>query len=156
MASVRFYALGVRHLFREKPRLVRWLTSIAHAHGQPIRNLSFVLMSDEALLEYNKRYLGHDHFTDVITFDANDGDGIKGDVLISLTRVRENAEALSMPTQEELRRVMSHGLLHLLGHGDKTVAQSKSMRSMEDACLSSYRERNGRAIRMALRKSVHR
>ncbi|MBK9175337.1 MAG: rRNA maturation RNase YbeY [Flavobacteriales bacterium] len=138
MAAIRFCAHGVSHAFREKARLERWLCEVARSRGHDLGELSFILMSDEELLRYNTRYLGHRYFTDVITFDAEDRDAVGGDVLISLDRVRDNARSLGRPVQEELRRVMVHGLLHLLGYRDRTVADKMAMRRIEDECLLAY------------------
>jgi len=96
------------------------------------------LLTDKALLEYNQRYLDHDEFTDVITFDGQTGTGVSGDVLMSYDRIRENATSFGVSVQNELRRVMVHGLLHLLGHGDKTKAQKQAMRELEDRCLGRW------------------
>jgi rRNA maturation RNase YbeY len=136
MATIAFKAAGVPHAFRDKERLRRWLTAVARDHGHSINELTYVLLTDAALLEYNQRYLGHDDFTDVITFDGQTGTGVSGDILISYDRVRENARAFGVSAQHELRRVMVHGLLHLLGHRDKTKAQREEMRSQEDHYLA--------------------
>ena len=92
-----------------------------------------------ALLAYNQRYLGHDEYTDVITFDGQTGTGVSGDILMSYDRIKENAAELGIPAQHELRRVMVHGLLHLLGHGDKTKAKKAAMREQEDKYLARWR-----------------
>lgn len=138
MAVIHFCARGVPHVFRDSARLERWLCEVARTHGRVLGDLSFILMSDEDLLRYNMRYLGHRYYTDVITFDADERDFVGGDVLISLDRVRDNARSLARPVQEELRRVMVHGLLHLLGYTDKTIADKKAMRRLEDNCLAAY------------------
>ena len=93
-------------------------------------------MSDKGLLPYNKRYLGHDEYTDVITFDLQTGTGISGDILISYDRVRDNAKTYGVSAQQELHRVMVHGLLHLMGHSDKSAAKRKAMRQEEDKYLA--------------------
>ncbi|MDP0919095.1 rRNA maturation RNase YbeY, partial [Klebsiella pneumoniae] len=92
-----------------------------------IGDLNYVLMSDDELLEYNKRYLGHNDYTDVITFDGQNGVGISGDVLMSHDRIKENAVTFGVSMQTELHRVMVHGLLHLLGHSDTSKAQREAM-----------------------------
>ena len=115
--------------------LRKWLHAVARDHGHSIGELNYVLLTDKALLEYNQRYLDHDEFTDVITFDGQTGTGVSGDVLMSYDRIKENATSFGVSAQNELRRVMVHGLLHLLGHGDKTKAQKQAMRELEDRCL---------------------
>jgi rRNA maturation RNase YbeY len=122
MPSIAFKAAGVPHAFRDKEALRRWLTAVARDHGHSINELTYVLLSDD--------------FTDVITFDGQTGTGVSGDILISYDRVRENARTFGVSAQHELRRVMVHGLLHLLGHRDKTRAQREEMRSQEDHYLS--------------------
>ncbi len=104
-----------------------------------VNEVAFVLLSDDALLEFNRRYLHHDDYTDVITFDGQTGTGVSGDVLMSHDRIRENAKAFGVSTQHELRRVMVHGLLHLLGHSDKSKAKRDAMRVLEDKYLARYR-----------------
>lgn len=138
MGAIAFLAKGVKGIYRDRARLRTWLDRVAHEHGHSIEELSFVLMSDKELLRFNQRYLGHDAFTDVITFDLQAGRGVSGDVLMSLDRIRDNARTYGVPLQHELRRVMVHGLLHLLGHGDKTAGQRKAMSALEDAWLSRY------------------
>lgn len=136
MSTITFKALDVPDAFRDRAGLRHWLRRVAVEHGHSINELAYVLMSDEALLEYNKRYLGHDEYTDVITFDGQTGVGVSGDILISYDRVKENAKDFAVPAAHELRRVMVHGLLHLLGHRDKTKAAREAMRALEDKYLA--------------------
>jgi probable rRNA maturation factor len=136
MPTIAFKAAGVPHAFRDKERLRRWLMGVARDHGHSINELTYVLLGDAELLKYNQRYLGHDEYTDVITFDGQTGTGVSGDILISYDRIRENARTFGVSAQHELRRVMVHGLLHLLGHRDKTKAQRDAMRVQEDHYLA--------------------
>ena len=136
MATITFTAQGVPNVFRDRTNLRRWLSSVARDHGHSVNEVAFVLLSDDALLEFNRRYLQHDDYTDVITFDGQTGTGVSGDVLMSHDRIRENAKAFGVSTQHELRRVMVHGLLHLLGHTDRTKAQKAAMRALEDKYLA--------------------
>lgn len=139
MATITFTAQGVPNVFRDRTNLRRWLSSVARDHGHSVNEVAFVLLSDDALLEFNRRYLQHDDYTDVITFDGQTGTGVSGDVLMSHDRIRENAKAFGVSTQHELRRVMVHGLLHLLGHSDKSKAKRDAMRVLEDKYLARYR-----------------
>ena len=139
MPIIAFKAEEVPNAFRDRVQLRRWLQAVARDHGHSINELNYVLMSDDALLAYNQRYLGHDEYTDVITFDGQTGTGVSGDILMSYERIKENAAELGIPAQHELRRVMVHGLLHLLGHGDKTKAQKSAMREQEDKYLARWR-----------------
>ena len=135
MGAIAFKAVDVPNAFRDRTALRKWLHAIARDHGHSIGELNYVLLTDKALLEYNQRYLDHDEFTDVITFDGQTGTGVSGDVLMSYDRIKENATSFGVSAQNELCRVMVHGLLHLLGHGDKTKAQKQAMRELEDRCL---------------------
>lgn len=136
MSVIAFKVIGVPNAFRERERLRQWLKGVARDHGTRIEELTYVLMDDEALLRYNRTYLGHDEYTDVITFDGRAGAGISGDVLMSHDRIKDNAASFGATLTHELHRVMVHGLLHLLGHGDKTKAQREAMRAMEDKYLA--------------------
>ncbi|MEZ4739221.1 MAG: rRNA maturation RNase YbeY [Flavobacteriales bacterium] len=139
MFHIAYKAKDVPNAFRDRPLLTRWLSGVARDHGHSIGELTYVLLTDKALLEYNRRYLDHDEYTDVITFDGQTGTGVSGDVLISYERVKENAATFGVSAQHELRRVMVHGLLHLLGHKDKTKAQRADMRVLEDKYLAKFK-----------------
>ena len=115
-----------------------WLRSVADHHGKTLGDLSVVACSDEELLEYNRKYLDHDTYTDIITFDHSEGDTLAGDLLISFDRVRENAGSQGVVFQKELRRVMVHGVLHLAGLKDKTDADAQAMRAAEDHALAMF------------------
>ena len=135
---ITFVVHRVPSAFRDRTRLRKWLTAVAKDHGHSIGELNYVLMSDKALLNYNREFLQHDEFTDVITFDGQTGTGVSDDVLMSLDRIKDNAKTFNVSTQHELRRVMVHGLLHLLGHTDKKPAQRKAMSALEDTYLARY------------------
>lgn len=115
-----------------------WLRSVAEHHGKSLGDLSVVACSDEELLEYNRKYLDHDTYTDIITFDHSEATQLSGDLLISFERVLENADNQGVVFQEELRRVMAHGLLHLAGFKDKTPADAAAMRQAEDHALALF------------------
>lgn len=133
---ITFRSEKVPNVFRDRMRTRKWLTAVARDHGHTVDQLCFVLLSDRDLLRYNQRYLHHDSYTDIITFDLQAGNGVAGDILISLDRVRENAATFGVSVQYELRRVMVHGLLHLLGHTDKSPKGRAAMRAMEDRWLA--------------------
>lgn len=137
-AAITLLATGVPSAYRDRDRLRKWLNAVAKDHGHSIGELNYVLMSDKELLSYNRQFLSHDEYTDVITFDGQTGTGVSGDVLMSLDRIKENAKTFGVSTQHELRRVMVHGLLHLLGHGDKSEAKRKAMSALEDKYLVRY------------------
>ena len=87
------------------------------------------------LFELNKEFLNHDYYTDIITFDYSETDVVSGDLFISIERIKDNAKTLKTSYQEELHRVIIHGVLHLLGYKDKTEEESENMRKLEDECL---------------------
>ena len=116
-----------------------WIDSIVNNHNHTLTSLNYIFCSDEYILEINKEYLDHDYYTDIITFDNSDEDHlIEGDIFISIDRVKENGETNHTNFITELNRVIAHGLLHLLGFGDKTEEEKNEMRKNEDACLSLF------------------
>jgi len=117
-------------------RLESWLTKVATNENKTIGVLSFVLGSDEWLLEKNVQFLNHDYYTDIITFDYTENQIISGDLLISLDRVIENAESNNVSRETELMRVVVHGVLHLLGYDDKSKKDAELIRKKEDYYLS--------------------
>ena len=121
----------------------RWLAKLAQQHGQTLGDLSVVSYSDEGLLAYNRTYLDHDTYTDIITFDHSDEQVVSGDLLISFERVFENADNECVTHQEELRRVMAHGVLHLLGFKDKSPEDARVMRTAEDEALAMFHVEHG-------------
>ena len=136
---ISFAAQNVPDAFRARTLLRAWLLRVAKREGHSIEQLNYVLMTDNELLRYNRHYLGHNDYTDIITFDTSEGRKgavISGDILISYDRVKENARAFDVPAQQELKRVMVHGLLHLCGHGDKGEKQQRAMRALEDKYLA--------------------
>ena len=135
---IEFISRSVPSAFRDRSRLRAWLTAVAKDHGHSIEELNYVLMSDKELLKYNREFLQHDEYTDVITFDGQTGTGVSGDVLMSLDRIKDNAKTFGVSTQHELRRVMVHGLLHLLGHTDKSATERKAMSALEDKYLARW------------------
>jgi len=115
-----------------------WLETCVRERGQQIEDISVVFMLDEELLELNRRHLNHDEYTDIITFDMREkmpADALKGELYISIERVKENARLNGCGMDEELDRVMVHGLLHMLGFKDKTAGERAAMRAEEELCL---------------------
>lgn len=122
----------------EEERTRRWLNHLAANEGSKIKTLSYVFCSDEYLLELNKEYLNHDTYTDIITFPFKEGKTLGADIFISIERVGENAKTFGVSFENELRRVMAHGVLHLIGYGDKTAAEQKVMRKKEEEWIAYY------------------
>lgn len=124
--------------FISKTTLKQNLKTLAKSEGKTLKDISVVFTDDDYLLEVNKQYLNHDYYTDVITFDYSVFPEVSGDIMISLDRVKENADTLSVSFQEELNRVVYHGLLHLCGYKDKSAADEKLMRSKENYYLELF------------------
>ena len=114
-----------------------WLNSISNNEGKKIESLSFLFVDDEEMLKYNKKYLQHESYTDVITFDSSANKKIAGDIIISLERVNDNAKFYQVSYNYELQRVMAHGLLHLLGYNDKNKEEKKIIRKKENYYLDN-------------------
>ena len=114
-----------------------WLNSISNNEGKKIESLSFLFVDDEEMLKYNKKYLQHESYTDVITFDSSINKKIAGDIIISLERVNDNAKFYQVSYNYELQRVMAHGLLHLLGYNDKNKEEKKIIRKKENYYLDN-------------------
>ena len=113
-----------------------WLRRVAATYGKRIGELAYIFCDDEKILEVNRRYLQHDYYTDIITFDYTDGDVIGGDLFISLDTVRSNSEQLGVPYEQELHRVIVHGVLHLCGLNDKGPGEREQMEAAENRALA--------------------
>jgi len=112
-----------------------WLNNISKNEGKEIENLNFLFVDDKEILKYNKKYLQHESYADIITFDNSLNNKIAGDIVISLERVNENAKYYQVSYNYELERVMAHGLLHLLGYNDKNPEEKKIIRKKENHYL---------------------
>jgi rRNA maturation RNase YbeY len=114
---------------------VSWLSEVLLLQGKELGDLAVILCSDDYLLEVNKDHLGHDYYTDIITFDYCERNIVSGDLFISIDRIVENAGSYSVSVDDELCRVVAHGTLHLCGYGDKTEAEKLRMTGLEDEAL---------------------
>lgn len=133
--AITFTSEGVRFDLRGRRQLRVWIEQVIHHANKKVGEVAYVFCDDERLLTVNRQFLNHDTYTDIITFDYVLGDVVSGDIMISVDRVRENALQLGRPFSEELHRVMIHGVLHLLGQGDKSEDEGREMRAKEDASL---------------------
>jgi probable rRNA maturation factor len=115
------------------------LNTLAFDHKCHIKELVYVLMDDEGLLEINRQALNHDYYTDIITFDYSDNDALEGEIYISVQRVKENATTFNEVFHVELLRVICHGALHMVGYKDKTKPEKTEMRKKEDYYISLYK-----------------
>lgn len=113
-----------------------WLENLIISEGKKLGEINYIFCDDEYLLKINQDFLQHDYYTDIITFDQVRGKTISGEIFISLQRIKENTEVLSKNYEEEKKRVIAHGVLHLCGYKDKTEEQQKEMREKEDYYLS--------------------
>lgn len=121
-----------------KRKVSAWVKSVVSNKGHELGEINIVSCSDKYLLEINVQFLDHDYYTDIITFNNTEGNTISGDLLISFDRVKDNAKQEGVSFQEELRRVIIHGVLHLLGFGDKTDAEAFEMRAQENNALKMF------------------
>ena len=132
------------HFFREdieadlpSEATKQWVSKIIDQHDKQLNTLNFIFCSDTFLHQLNLEYLHHDTYTDIVTFDNSEDDKeIEGDIFISLERISDNSNNFKIPFDEELHRVMIHGVLHLLGFGDKTEKEQQLMRNKENECLA--------------------
>ncbi|MBQ8362241.1 MAG: rRNA maturation RNase YbeY [Bacteroidaceae bacterium] len=113
-----------------------WVKAVAATYGKRVGEVAYIFCSDEKILEVNNEYLGHDYYTDIITFDYCEGDLLHGDLFISLDTVRTNAEKFGQSYERELHRVIIHGILHLCGIDDKAPGAREQMEAAEDRALA--------------------
>lgn len=116
-----------------------WIKTIIQSERKKVGQLNFVFTSDEALLKTNIQFLNHNTYTDIITFDYCEKDSVHGDIIISVERVKENAAKFDVEFNEELKRVIIHGVLHLCGYKDKTAKDAELMRKKENSALRKYK-----------------
>tara|TARA_Y100000768_G_scaffold42610_1_gene27894 strand:+ start:195 stop:602 length:408 start_codon:yes stop_codon:yes gene_type:complete len=132
------FEVEIKYSLKEKRRIKEWLNLVAFEEGSKIQNLNFLIVGDKRMIHFNKTYLNHDYSTDIITFDNSENKKISGDIVISIERVKENSKKYKVKLEDELRRVMVHGLLHLLGYDDKNEKEKKRMRKKENYYLKMY------------------
>ena len=136
---INFFTEEVSFSLKEKRKRKAWLKGIAEMEHHKISDLNYIFCSDEYLYNINVEYLDHNTYTDIITFDNSEKEGeISGDVFVSIERVKENSQALKIKEEQELSRVISHGLFHLLGYKDKTEEEVNLMRSKEEFAINLF------------------
>ncbi len=138
--SIRFSVQSVDFDLPEPQKVKKWLAEVIRRRGKSVGNINYLFCDDEYLLGVNRQYLDHDTYTDIITFDYVAGGLISGDILISIDRVGENATKFGVPFEHELHRVVVHGVLHLLGQGDKSDDEAREMRRQEEEALALFHE----------------
>lgn len=119
----------------EKQKVNRWIKDVAADYGKKIGDIAYLFCTDERILEVNNQYLKHDYFTDIITFDYSERNIISGDIFISLDTVKSNADEFGVSFNDELHRIIIHGILHLCGQDDKTPELRKEMTNKENKAL---------------------
>lgn len=135
---IQFFSEEVAFKLPNKKRVAEWISLCINKKNKDLGALNFIFCSDLYLLEVNQQYLNHDTFTDVITFNYVSEKTISGDIFISIDRVKENALTMGVDFNEELKRVLIHGVLHLIGYSDKTREEALEIRAQEDFCLNLH------------------
>ena len=133
---ITYQAEGVSMPKIKRRETTAWIRSVAATYGRKVGEVGYLFCNDDKILEVNREYLGHDYYTDIITFDYDEGDTLNGDLVISLDTVRTNAELFDRDYDEELHRVIIHGILHLCGINDKGPGEREMMEAAENKALA--------------------
>ena len=134
---IHFFSEDIKFELPSPTAVESWLTGVIAREDHQLGDLNYIFCSDDFLLELNQKYLQHHQLTDILTFDQSDTPlVVSGDIYVSIDRVQENAGNYEVPVEQELKRVMVHGILHLMGYNDKTPEQRAEMRKKEEAYLS--------------------
>ena len=140
---ITYQADGVEMPKIKHREITTWIRAVAATYNRRVGDIGYMFVNDEKILETNKQYLGHDYYTDVITFDYNEGDIISGDIVISIDTVASNAKLYSKSYDDELYRVIIHGVLHLCGINDKGPGEREIMEANEEKALALLKARRG-------------
>jgi metalloprotein, YbeY/UPF0054 family len=133
---IRFFSEDIDFVVSNKAILKKWINNIISIHNAIPGDINIIFCSDSYLLSINNKYLNHNYYTDIITFDYCEGKRIIGDLFISIDTVKINSEQYSSDFENELHRVIIHGVLHLLGYDDHTEEETLEMHSLEDSSLN--------------------
>ena len=133
---ISFQTIHVEMPAIDQRQVREWVRRVADTYGYRVGEIAYVFVDDEEILRVNRQFLSHDYYTDIITFDDTEGRLIQGDLFISLDTVRSNAEGLGITYEEELYRVIIHGILHLCGINDKGPGEREVMEAAENRALS--------------------
>lgn len=133
--AITFQAENTRLPKIKKRETANWIKTVANGYDRKAGEIAYLFCDDEKILEINRTYLQHDFYTDIITFDYSEEEIISGDIFISVDTVRSNSQKYGTPFEEELYRVIIHGILHLCGLKDKTEEEEKGMREAENSAL---------------------
>ncbi len=137
LSKINFYSEN-DFILEDEAQYVSWIENVIASEGKSLEEISYIFCDDEYLLNINIEYLDHDTYTDIITFDYSVGKILQGDIYISTERVRENSETFGVNFDEELRRVLIHGVLHLSGYKDKSEEEAALMRSKEEEKMKLF------------------
>lgn len=136
--SIRFSSQIESFELSEAEKVKKWISEVVLRRGKKVGNISYLFCDDEYMIGVNRQYLDHDTYTDIITFDYVAADLISGDIFVCIDRVGENAAKFGVAFEEELHRVVIHGVLHLLGQGDKSDSEAAEMRRQEEESLALW------------------
>lgn len=136
--AISYQVVDVQDTIKGKREVSKWIKESAKSENRVVGDIVIVLCSDDYILKTNREFLQHDYFTDIITFDYSEAEIISGDLIISLHTVRANAAEYGVGENEELMRVVIHGVLHLCGYGDKSDKEAKIMREKENFYLAQF------------------
>jgi probable rRNA maturation factor len=139
MAKVHFFSELPSFKIQNPRKTSKWVESICSLEKRSLESLTYIFCSDRALRSMNKKYLNHLTYTDILTFDLSETRRISGEIYISVDRVKDNGKHFGQTFEHELRRVIAHGVLHLIGYSDKTPSEKSQMRSKEEAYLSLWK-----------------
>lgn len=139
MQKINFFTEDISFHLKHKTKIRQWIQKVVLSKGAKLSEINYIFCSDEFLKSVNIEYLQHDYYTDIITFDnSEEEEQLEGDIYISIDRIKENSREFAKSFEEELYRVMIHGVLHLLGYGDKTPEEASLMREEEERALSIF------------------
>lgn len=139
-SKVNFFTEEISFTISSEDTIQQWLQAVSEQEGFQLEEINYIFCSDDYLLQINRQYLEHDYYTDIITFDNSDSEGLlEADIFVSIDRVRDNAQSIQQPFERELHRVLIHGVLHLMGFNDHSEEEKALMRQKEEACLSLLR-----------------
>lgn len=137
-SKVCFFYQDVKVTLARRTILKNYIKSVFKKEGKELDFLNYIFCNDKRLLEINQKFLNHDYYTDIITFDFSKAEAVRAEIYISIDRIRENAKQLDVSFKSELHRVIFHGILHLCGYKDKNKSEKKKMRGKEDFHLNRY------------------
>jgi rRNA maturation RNase YbeY len=136
--AIYFSSENLDFELENESKVKKWISAVVNAQNRRVGNINYLFCDDAYLININRTYLNHDTYTDIITFDYVEGNVVSGDIMISVERVKENATLFSTTFEQELHRVVIHGVLHLLGQADKTDEEATEMRKKEEAALALW------------------